>query len=266
MGLMTSQDNTNSLYSLSIQIHLDGLSFFTQNIHSKEVVDAQIIAFSTQVNPATLLTEVKNAFKDSPVLSQNFDKVTVVYSNELFTVVPSALFDPTKGADYLKFNTKILSTDHIAHDSIDFYDIVTVYVPYTNVNNFFFDTFGSFDYYHSTTIFTKYLLGKFTSGEDPQVLINLQGSYFEMGVVQHKKLLFVNRFEIRSKEDFIYYVLFTMEQLELSSETTAVVLTGSITKEDAFYKIAHTYIRHLTIADAEHSQIQQAQAILGSLL
>lgn len=266
MGLMTSQDNTNSLYSLSIQIHLDGLSFFTQNSHSKEVIATQTIKFTNNVNPTSLSNEVEKAFKNNEILSQNFAKVIVVYSNELFTMVPKALFDAEKGADYLKFNTKILSTDHISHDVIDFYDLVNVYVPYTSVNNFLFETFGSFDYYHSTTVFTKFLLNKFVNSTEPKILINFQDSYFEMGVVANKKLLFVNRFEIRTKEDFIYYMLFTMEQLELSTETIEVVLTGTITKDDPYYELAHTYVRHLSVLEAVHTQIPQDQAILGSLL
>ncbi|WP_225969307.1 DUF3822 family protein [Dokdonia sp. PRO95] len=264
--MITRQNNTNSLYSLSIQIHLDGLSFFTQHIHSKDVKDAEVVRFRENVNPTTLLLEIEKAFKEVEALAQPFSKVTVVYANELFTLVPKALFDSEKAADYLKFNTKILSTDYIAHDTIDFYDLINVYVPYSNVNNFFFDTFGSFEYYHSTTIFAKHLLIEYSNNEEAQVLVNLQRSYFEMGVVKNKKLLFINRFEIRAKEDFIYYLLFTLEQLELNPESTSVTLTGTIEKDDEFYNIAHTYIRHLIIKDSPSTATTRSQSLLATLL
>lgn len=264
--MITSKDNTNSLYSLSIQIQLDGLSFFTQHIHSKDVKDVEVVRFRQNVNPSTLLLEIKTAFKEVEALAQPFSKVTVVYANELFTLVPQALFNSEKAADYLKFNTKILSTDFIAHDTIDFYDLINVYVPYSNITNFFFDTYGSFEYYHSTTIFAKHLLSEYSNNQKAEVLINLQHSYFEMGAVENKKLLFINRFEIRAKEDFIYYLLFTLEQLELNPDNTPVTLTGNIQKDDAFYNIAHTYIRHLIIKDSPSNSFTRSQSLLATLI
>ncbi len=264
---MTNRSQENSILSLSIQIHLDGLSFFTQNSISKEVVTVDEIRFRESANPTTLLTYIEEAFNSDATLSQSFSKVTVVYANELFSVIPKALFNPDKAADYLKFNTKILSTDYIAHDLLEFSELVTVYVPYTNINNFFFDTFGTFEYYHSITLFVKYLYQqKFDAGK-PSILINKQSSYFEIGVIDQKKLLLVNRFDIMTKEDFIYYLLFTIEQLELDPENVPVRLVGDISKNDPFYKIAYTYIRDLKVLleNSDNSALQN-QPIMATLI
>ena len=55
-------------------------------------------------------------------------------------------------ADYLKFNSKILSNDYITHDDLAQGDIVNVYVPYVNINNFIYDTYGAFEFNHYSTI------------------------------------------------------------------------------------------------------------------
>lgn len=264
--MTTSKDPSLTKNSLSIQVSLDGLSFFIQDVLSSALVLFKEVRFRESTNPSTLLPQVEEVFLTNEALSQAFTKVTVIYSNELFTVVPQELFNAAKAADYLKFNTKILSTDFIAHDHLELHDLVTVYVPYSNVNNFFFDTFGTFDYYHSNTLFLKHLLEKHAQSEAPTVLVNCVDNHLDVGVVKQKQLLFSNRFEIRTKEDFLYHLLFTLEQLELSTETTEVALTGTIEKGDSFFELAYTYIRNLTIVAPVSKEIPNAHFLLATHL
>ena len=56
-----------------------------------------------------------------------------------------------------------------------------------------------------------------------------------------------NTFDYTTKEDFIYYLLFTAEQLGLNPEEFPLVLLGNVTKEDELFKIAYTYIRNVSI-------------------
>jgi hypothetical protein len=49
-------------------------------------------------------------------------------------------------------------TDFFAHDEISNYQINSVYIPYVNMNNFFIDQFGTFDYKHANSILITTLL------------------------------------------------------------------------------------------------------------
>ena len=51
--------------------------------------------------------------------------------------------------------------------------------------------------------------------------------HFEIIVIANKKLQLYNTFQFTSKEDFIYYVLFTAEQLKLNPEKFELLLLGS---------------------------------------
>jgi len=263
---MMNNLHQNSLYSLSIQVRLDGLSFFIQNTQTREIVTFEEVRFRESVTLQHLVSTIDQVFKEKEKLQQPFQKVTVVYANELFTVVPKALFNPTKRADYLKFNTKIISTDFVAHDNIDEHELVTVYIPYTNVNNYFFDKFGSFDFYHSTTVFIKSILKNSTVDLETQVVVDLSITHFYIGITKNKKLELINRYEVRTPEDFIYYLLFTLEQLELSTETTVIKITGNISKEDPYYKLLYTYVRHIEILENLHRAIPKEQNLLASLI
>lgn len=260
-----SQPHTISK-KLSIQVCLDGLSFCTQHTASKEIINYQAILFDQKADPASLLGEVTTVFTTYPELQEPYKKVEVIYSNQLFTLVPKAVFDPEKLTDYLKFNTKILATDFVAYDLIDTQDMVTVYIPYTNINNFFFDTFGAFDYYHEMSLFIKNVLEKESNDESPKVYIHLHKNSFDLVATQKKKLLLANAFDFHSKEDFLYYTLFTIEQLELNPDTVAVVLSGQVQKEDPLYGMAYKYIRHLNIKETPTSIIPASDYILSTLI
>ena len=52
-----------------------------------------------------------------------------------------------------------------------------------------------------------------------------------------------NCFEFKTKEDFIYYILFTAEQLHLNPEEFELILLGDIEKESELYTILYQYIR-----------------------
>ncbi len=171
----------------------------------------------------------------------------VVHDNELATLVPKPLFDETNLVDYLKFNSKILKTDFITYDHLNAEDIMVVYVPLVNINNFIFERFGSFEYKHSSTITLNRVLTLEKNSKLAKMYINIEPSHFEIIVVENNHLKFYNRFEYITKEDFIYYLLFTAEQLQLNPEEFSLVLMGAINDTDDRYKIAYKYVRNISL-------------------
>ena len=63
--------------------------------------------------------------------------------------------------------------------------------------------------------------------------------------------MFYNIFEYQTKEDFIYYILFTLEQLDLSTETTNISIIGAINEQSELYKILYTYIRNISFLNSK---------------
>ena len=75
--------------------------------------------------------------------------------------------------------------------------------------------------------------------------MNISQSLFDIVVLKDSKILFYNNFEYQTKEDFIYYILFTLEQLELSTDKTKVSLLGDINKQSELYKILYLSLIHI---------------------
>jgi hypothetical protein len=163
------------------------------------------------------------------------------------TLVPVPLFEEAHLSDYLKYNTKIFKTDFITYDAIQNEDMMLVYVPYVNINNYIFERFGSFEYKHAATVLIDKILQLEKNNSELKVFVNVESSCFDLVVVKDDNLLLYNQFEYQTKEDFIYYILFTAEQLELNPEHFKCVLLGAITENDALYDMAYKYIRHVSM-------------------
>ncbi|MBA6152602.1 DUF3822 family protein [Gelidibacter maritimus] len=236
----------NNLRKLSIQISLSGLSFCIFNSRDSEVEFLKRIEFKSKLTPEAVLEELQAVITNEPLLSQPFDTVLVLFQNELSNLVPAAFFEEQNAADYLKFSSKIIKTDFISYDKIEAIDSINVFVPYININNYLFETYGEFEYKHASSIFLEQILKeiKVDANED-HIYINVAPYHFEMVAIKAGKLQLYNTFEYFTKEDFIYFVLFAIEQLKLNTETVIVKLTGRITKGDELYQLLYTYIRYV---------------------
>ncbi|WP_024769029.1 DUF3822 family protein [Aquimarina macrocephali] len=236
-------DNTSK--TLSIQVSLNGLSFCTVNTNN-QITSIEHETFGIQLSPKQVLDKIKYTFDHNHNLKEVFDTIEVIYQNELYTVVPKPLFSEKLLNEYLKFNTKVLQNDFIAFDELNPHNIVTVYIPYTNINNFFFDTFGSFTYKHSSTILINSLLTQEKNSESITVFANMNDASFDIIVINKGNLILSNTYKYQTKEDFLYYLLYTTEQLQLNPEEFNLVFLGDISKDSEFFNIAYTYIRHIS--------------------
>jgi hypothetical protein len=163
--------------------------------------------------------------------------------------VPTALFDEEFLGSYLQYNTKVFETDFFTFDALDKYEMNNVYIPYVNMNNFFIDQYGSFEYKHANSVLVSKLLDLSKNNEERKMFVHVSESHFEIIVVQNQKLHLFNSFEYKTPEDFIYYILFTAEQLQLNPENFKLELLGAIVETDAFYQIAYKYIRNISLFD-----------------
>lgn len=256
-GQKTFQTNSNIDKSqnniLSIQVSLNGLSFCILNTESNSVTHYSNIKFDKILNPAETLLQLKDYLGTNKVLQQDFANVHLIHENELSTLVPKSLFDEDNLADYLKFNAKILSNDYITHDELKQGDIVNVYVPYVNINNFLYDAFGDFEFNHFSTLLLNAIFYINKGKEETTMYASISETHFEIVVVKGNSLILYNTFEYQTKEDFIYYILFASEQLELNPEEFPLVLVGNISENNELYNIAYTYIRHVSIYENELS-------------
>ena len=253
MTLQTTNNILNSNYNrLSVQVSLTGLSFLVSKEDSNSIVFFTEKKYNSKTTPEELLVDISAVISNELKELKPFSEVVVIYATHLYTIVPTPLFDETKASDYLKFNSKILANDFISYDSIENKDITSVYVPYVNINNYFFEQFGSFKYYHASTLLIKSILDIEKYTIEPIVYIHVSDEIFDFIVVKNGKLLICNSFLYKTPEDFIYYILFCFEQLKLNPDNVKTILLGEINKGDDTFNILYKYVRNIEFFKTIH--------------
>lgn len=250
-----STQNTNitekKYKKLSIQVSLTGLSFCCFDTLNNTITSFREVLFHNFHTGIKIEDLFSNAFREYPELNDSYDDVLIIHNNNLSTFVPAPLFDENFLGSYLQYNTKVFDTDFFAFDEISNYQINSVYIPYVNMNNFFIDKFGVFDYKHANSILVQKLLDASKNIDDKKMMVHFNPNHFEIVVIQNQKLLLFNSFDYKTPEDFIYYVLFTAEQLNLNPENFPLELIGTIDTESDYFKIAYKYIRSVSLIHVE---------------
>ena len=79
--------------------------------------------------------------------------------------------------------------------------------------------------------------------DDTRVFLNIKDQRFEMIVLEGCKLLFFNHFRYKTKEDFLYFLLFTIEQLHLDAGAVPVYFLGMIEEDSQLVELTKRYVR-----------------------
>lgn len=228
------------------------LSFSVIDTITEHVISIEEVDFVQKYHSINLEECFSKVFQDYTILQLDYDEVVVVHDNNFNTFVPKVLFDEKFSGNYLQHNIKVFNTDSFSNDELLPSELINVYIPFANINNYLLDYFQSFKFKHSASTLVTKILDISKNIEDKQVFVHFSKSKFELIVVQNQNLLLFNSFDFNSKEDFIYYLLFTSEQLNINPEYFNLYLLGDISIESPFYEIAYQYVRNVSLLDVNH--------------
>ena len=242
-----NKEPSDGYFKLSIQVSLNGLSFCVLDTISNALVLTYARSFDKEMSPFDLHKALRADFEREGVLDYSYSEVISIHRNTLFALVPTPLFEPDHLADYVKFNAKILGNDHLDYDPVQGMDSVNVYVPFTGVNNYLFDLFGAFEFKHSGTVLLETLLKLPSSRQGTLAYMHLAEQQMDLAVFSNKKLLFYNSFIFSSPEDVLYFLLFSLEQLEIDAGALKLRLLGEITEGDPVYELCTRYLENVSL-------------------
>ncbi|MCC9044511.1 DUF3822 family protein [Myroides sp. M-43] len=231
-------------HKLLIQVSLKKFSFAIKDKLAHEIT---YFASEALITSKPIEEQLDKFFQKHAELSDKYDEIIVLHDNALNTFIPKDLFNEDAMGNYLQYTTKVFSTDYFAYDELETSKINNVYVPYVSINNYLIDKFGSFNYQNINTLLVEILLKKSVQNLEKEVYAFLQKDHFELIVVQNGELVFFNSFQYQTAQDFIYYILFTYEQIQLDPEVIPLHLMGRADEGDSYYQQAYDYIRKVDI-------------------
>ena len=241
------------------------LSSFNATLVLSNSVDDSIVQyfhynFDKKIAPENLSEKLNTIINESEIDQSNIIDVKLIICNKLSSLVPNNLFEEKLSLEYLKFNSKLLENDFAAHDFIEEIDAVNVYLPYMNVNNYIIDNFGSFNFYHYSTLLIKKLI-KYNKEKESCLYVNLQEESFQVLIIKKNKLLYYNNFDFNKKEDILYFLLFVIEQNKIDSNKSKLYLIGKIDLKSDAYLLISKFISNVEIIDFKESYINKVNLV-----
>jgi hypothetical protein len=248
-----SESSTYKTNRLSILILQDGFSFLITNPFSAPLEFGFLKVKSSQ-STGELLKLIKSKIDQVFLQTHHIEELQVIYGNPQFSIVPDVYFEESHLPHYLKYSSKLIEGDDFSFDHIDSLEANTVYIPYVNINNYLFEVFGSFKFTH---VLTNLIVNSTSNKNNTDDLVNVHVSHHHIYVVAYQKqnLVLANAFEYKTPEDLSYYILFSVEQLQMDRERLQLNFTGEFfnTSENEAFKILSNYIRHIRFGKSLNS-------------
>jgi hypothetical protein len=188
---------------------------------------------------------LNNLLEREPILKNKFRNVSIVVDTSIYTLVPDTLYESFRREDYLSFNHEIPKGDIVDGYSLRTRGVVVLFSYLANLRQVITKKFPSARIIPSAAGLLESTFTLFRNKEGRSVLVNIRQQSFDLVVMEENKLVLLNTFPYKSSEDFLYYLLFTSEQLGLNSETMQLNVAGEIEKRSGLMKLMEKYIRNI---------------------
>jgi hypothetical protein len=110
-----------------------------------------------------------------------------------------------------------------------------------------FELFGEFEFRHASSVLLETLNKIHGNNSDTIGYVHFTLNQIDFAIFSQKKLKYFNSFEISSEVDFLYYLLFALEQLGENPNNFKLRLVGDITEGDPIFETASEYFENLSI-------------------
>jgi len=188
------------------------------------------------------LPEIIESF---PYLRYSYKEVEIVLQNANVSLIPSAVYSKEKDELYLKLPHFKLSNEQVYSRPLNNTDAVAVFFDDKNLFYLIQQNFYNAKISHSSVSYSDSMLLNTKNERGEYVFLNMFSSSFELLVIKGGKLLIYNVFDCNTAENFVYFLLFTIEQLKLNVDTLFLQLSGDIQKSDKYYQLISNYIKNI---------------------
>jgi hypothetical protein len=178
-----------------------------------------------------------------------FRSVRVIVENNRSTLIPSALFEESEKDTYLNFSVEPEGEEKVLFDRLTRLEIVNIFGINNDLLEQIFRVFPGAKVCHVSSLLIESIWMNFKNLiTDKRIFIYVREEAFNMLIFDKKQLVYSNAFHFRAPEDFVYFVIFVMEQLNLNPEEVPVTLLGNIETKTPHFELIFKYIRNIDFA------------------
>ena len=253
---VTKKSNHITKYTqeMSILVSMYGLSFMIKKGDHRKFFEYQI----KLINPIFLAEKLKSIIAERPILQENFDRIKLIYHHNLNSLIPEAFFDPSTYKVLLEQNVKLLPNDLTDYNHIPYIEAYNTYVKMASIAAHFSDNTSNLINLHSATVFfgqIEQYQKKSQNAPIFEIFLNIFPNDFQIAVFKHEQLQVFNHFKFENSDEFLYFLFFVLETLEINARQSHIFIFGIEESDDIIQNIKD-FTKNLSVAPPKNpSQI-----------
>ena len=197
----------------------------------------------------TVTDHVEFLVNNHQLLRENYQNIFVAVLNQQFTLLPEAFYSKETAKELLQFagggEVQQVNQHHV-HDIRFCFGMEQELVSYLE------RTFSNAVIRHAGAISID-LLFSHHSLASADVLVNINGGLCEIAARKENALIFYNVFSCETDEDFLYYIMFTLEQLGFDAALVKTGIAADRLVTDPLLSTLKKYLRHLQFCTPDPS-------------
>lgn len=241
-------------YTLSCEISESSFSCEVIDSVDNQSVTAEKYNFPAVTEYIVITQYLESIYETHDFLkSLKWKSIEIIIDNQSFTLVPVDLYKKEYSSLYWQLaKGKLVSDDEeihtYKHESLG---IVNIYGSNRQLYNWLSNTYPLMDitFKHKTSHLIDFAV---FSSKAQTALIYFGNHHFTMVITANGILKFCNRFVYKTSQDLVYYILFTMNELEIEPDEIFLKLCGNINEQSEDFQVINQYLNNVKISPFSH--------------
>lgn len=220
--------NCTENYRLSIQISLNGFSFGIKEAETNEYWVLKHCQLDNK-NPLDLLDNLELFIVMNPLLTKYYKSIKIIVDTEKKIIIPKALFSKEHIRHTFELSHNIQDDESLYYNT-DKLDSIIVFAIKNTLKKCLEKHIKNFELCSSLSPLVYYGLKK--EEQLYSIIINhTSHDHFDIITCNKNKLLLLNTYKYLKDIDIVFYVLNTLQTLEIDNKECNIIFSGEFEQE-----------------------------------
>ncbi|MDQ4139200.1 MAG: DUF3822 family protein [Bacteroidota bacterium] len=237
------------VYNLYIAASKYSFRFGIEDTIRHKFVALEDYSVSNVFTPIQLVHQLRTLITEHAFYSTvKWHQVRVGVKNQKFTFLPGTLYDANAATTYLKLHAEL---DELDDRVLSYHhqgtDMVNIFATEHFFGSMFYELFSPerTQIRHQTSALIETLLHLTERTPQAKIYAYVEQNYLTLILLKDGNLEFCNVFYYLSPEDFIYFVIFVMQEHKLNPDHDPLLVWGDILHDSDLFDILRKYVRHV---------------------
>ena len=232
-------------YRIAIQFTLGGFSYLIMDAGTNAIVAMESYLSDDLTDEKDIFNTFEKALALNKLNGKKFQSVTCIIGNRNYALIPNELFDEKESSKYLGFLHTLPQNGLVLNDNLSENECHGIY----SVSNCLIEKIKGIwpdaKIVHESSIFLRHITKVANLFATTRVYVYVKNRSFDMAIFKNGNLSFFNNFKFNTKDDFLYFLMFAIEQQKMSAYETSVCVSGMILGNSEIMKLCERYIKDI---------------------